>query len=243
MTPYISTTPQTSRVFDSTATSQTITGLNNGTSYRFKVAAINAIGTGAQSGYSNTIVPFGVPFTPSNVSATGGNGQATVNWSTPSSNGSSITGYVVTPYIGTTAQTERLFNSTSTSQTVTSLTNGTAYTFRVAATNAAGTGSQSAASNSVTPAGVPGAPTGVSGTSGDSQVSLTWSAPANNGGSPVTGYVVTPYIGEPLSRRGPSTRRSPARSSPGSRTARATRSAVAAKNAVGTGNQSSASSQ
>ena len=127
------------------ATNQTITGLNNGTSYRFKVAAFNTVGTGSQSGYSNTVVPFGVPFTPFNVSATGGNGQATVNWSAPSSNGWCITGYVVTPYIGTTAQSDRVLNSTSTDQTITSLTNGTAYTFPRRGENAAGTGSQSAA--------------------------------------------------------------------------------------------------
>jgi hypothetical protein len=53
---------------------------------------------------------------------------------------------VVTPYVGTTAQTATTFNSTATSQTVTGLTNGTTYTFKVAAKNANGTGPQSAPS-------------------------------------------------------------------------------------------------
>ncbi|MCB1039982.1 MAG: hypothetical protein KDA94_10720, partial [Acidimicrobiales bacterium] len=61
-------------------------------------------------------------------------------------------------------------------------TNGTAYTFKVKATNAAGSGTDSAASGSVTPRTVPGAPTGVSGTAGNGQVVLTWTAPASNGG-------------------------------------------------------------
>jgi hypothetical protein len=37
---------------------------------------------------------------------------------------------------------------------------------------------------------VPGAPTAVSGTAGDEQVSLTWSAPSSNGGASITDYTV-----------------------------------------------------
>jgi hypothetical protein len=81
---------------------------------------------------------------------------------------------------------------------VTGLTNGTAYRFQVAAVNSAGTGGYSSASNSVTPqattASVPGAPvigTPVQGASGGSLTATArWSAPASNGGSPITGYRV-----------------------------------------------------
>jgi microcystin-dependent protein len=42
---------------------------------------------------------------------------------------------------------------------------------------------------------VPGTPTGVIASASDGQVALSWSAPISNGGSPITGYVVTPYLG------------------------------------------------
>ncbi len=42
---------------------------------------------------------------------------------------------------------------------------------------------------------LPGAPTGVSATAGDASASVTFTAPGNDGGSAVTGYTITPYIG------------------------------------------------
>src|SRR6202040_1841380 len=117
----------------------------------------------------------------------------------PTSNGgSAITGYRVTPYIGTTAQTVSTFATTATSQPITGLTNGTTYTFTVAATNVVGTGPDSSASNAVTPVGaatVPGAPTGASATGGDASATVSWTAPGSNGGSAISGYRVTPYVG------------------------------------------------
>jgi hypothetical protein len=78
-----------------------------------------------------------------------------VKWTAPANNGSAITGYVVTPYIGATAQSPRPFGSTATTETVTGLTNATAYTFKIAATNGNGTGPQSVPTNAVTPSTIP----------------------------------------------------------------------------------------
>jgi Galactose oxidase-like, Early set domain/Fibronectin type III domain/Glyoxal oxidase N-terminus len=94
-----------------------------------------------------------VPAAPTAVNATAGNASATVAWTSPSSVGSPITSYTVTPYVGTVAQPAATVTGSppATSATVTGLTNGTAYTFAVTATNAVGTGPASAASSSVTP--------------------------------------------------------------------------------------------
>src|SRR5262245_37092165 len=85
-----------------------------------------------------------------------GDARAVVSWQSPLAAPAAITAYVVTPWIGNTAQTSTRFNSPATTQTVTGLTNGTTYTFTVAAINALGNESASSeASNPVTPAPPP----------------------------------------------------------------------------------------
>ncbi|MGO9180446.1 MAG: Ig-like domain repeat protein [Candidatus Limnocylindrales bacterium] len=99
-----------------------------------------------------TVPTVTVPGAPTGLAATAGNAQVSLSWTAPSSNGgAAITGFVVTPYVGTTVQTTQTFTSTATTEIATGLTNGTIYTFKVAAINAVGTGPNSAASNSVTP--------------------------------------------------------------------------------------------
>ena len=145
-------------------------------------------------GHSTTPV---VPSAPTGVTATAGNGQATVSWTAPSDGNSPITSYTVTPYVGSTAQTPTVINGNppATSTTVGGLTNGVTYTFTVTATNAVGTGPASAASNAVTPTAptAPAAPTGVTAAAGNTTATVAWTAPAD-GGSPITSYTVTPYL-------------------------------------------------
>ncbi|MEZ5294838.1 MAG: fibronectin type III domain-containing protein [Ilumatobacteraceae bacterium] len=75
-------------------------------------------------------------------------------------------------------------------------TNGTAYTFTVTATNIVGTGTASRPSAAVTPATVADAPMNVVAVAGDRQATISFDAPATNGGSPITGYVVTASCGD-----------------------------------------------
>ena len=103
--------------------------------------------------FSLVDVPATAPGAPTGVTATAGNSQATLTWTAPVSNGgSAITGYVITPYIGASAQTVVNTTGTGTSKVASGLANGTAYTFKVAAKNAVGTGAPSTASPAVTPA-------------------------------------------------------------------------------------------
>jgi hypothetical protein len=130
----------------STATSATVTGLTNGTAYVFRVAAINGVGTGAYTSASSSVTPTAgtPPNAPTSLTATAGNAQIALSWTAPSAPGTSaISGYTVeyTPS-GGSAQTVST-GSTTASYTLTGLTNGTAYTVRVAAVSAAGAGAYS----------------------------------------------------------------------------------------------------
>jgi Fibronectin type III domain len=176
----------------STATTHLITGLVNGTSYTFTVKATNSVGTGPPSSPSNVVTPATIPDPPVNVVAVGGNTSATVSFAAPASNGGSpIIGYTVisSPPGGLDAEAGTL----SMSRSITGLTNGIAYTFTVVATNAVGNSAASAASNPVVPAAaitVPGAPTAVVASAGAASATVTFAAPSNTGGSPITGYAV-----------------------------------------------------
>lgn len=131
------------------------------------------------------------PGPPGSVTATGGTGQATVTWTAPASNGgATITSYRVT--VGSVVVT---LPATSLSTVVTGVPAGT-YTPTVAATNSAGTGPATSGPSITVASGgggptVPGAPTNAVATLAGTGVQVTWTAPASNGGSPITSYSIT----------------------------------------------------
>ena len=111
-----------------------------------------------------------VPAAPTNVTASAGNAQATVSWTAPSGviSQAPVTDYVV-QYSSNSGSSWTTFSdgtATTTNATVTGLTNGTAYTFRVAAVNGVGQGAWSSASSAATPSSF--SPTAVILTSGTS---------------------------------------------------------------------------
>jgi plastocyanin len=179
----------TATVNGSTLTAN-VAGLTNGTQYTFTVTATNSVGTGPASAPSNPVTPsVTAPGAPQNVTAAPHDSSATVNWQAPASDGGSpITSYTVTSSPG--GITASVDGSTF-STTMIGLTNGTSYTFTVTATNAVGTGPASAPSNAVTPALLPGAPTGTAAIEGIDSAIVSWRAPASDGGSPITSYTVT----------------------------------------------------
>jgi uncharacterized repeat protein (TIGR02543 family) len=130
-----------------TAADGTGTSYSDGASYAFNASVTlyaqwtaNSGGSGGSSGSGPT-----APGTPTDLTVTAGNGQASFTWSAPSSNGgAAITAYTVT------CSPSGSVTVSGTSATITGLTNGTAYTCSVVATNSAGTGSSSS-SVTVTP--------------------------------------------------------------------------------------------
>lgn len=188
-----------------TARSTVITGLAVGTPVTVTVASVNPFGEGAQSAPSAPVTPTGVnvPAAPGIGNATAGNASATVRWTAPATGGAAIQGYdIEVTRAGVVQPALVRFNAALTTRVVTGLTNGQQYTFRVRAVNAAGAGPFSAPSNVVTPAvplTAPGAPTNVVGTQGAVGAPITavatWVAPANTGGTPITGYRVRVYRG------------------------------------------------
>lgn len=166
------------------ATSATVSGLVNGTTYTFTVAATNDVGASPASEPSEPVTASGAPDAPSSVKAVRGNRSATIAWAAPNNQGSEITGYTVT-YNGTT----KTLPATARSVVLTELVNGTAYKVSVAATNARGTGAASAAVT-VTPAGKAGQVAKPAVRVKGRTVTITWKPAAANG-APITSYTVT----------------------------------------------------
>nr|WP_324258970.1 DUF4347 domain-containing protein [Cellvibrio fontiphilus] len=112
----------------------------------------NAAPAAYTSGTTHTVAIPTAPDAPTIGAATAGDGQVSVAFTAPANNGgSAITGYTVTSNPGGFTGGGNGF--TTSPITVTGLTNGTAYTFTVTATNAIGTSTQSGSSGSATPKG------------------------------------------------------------------------------------------
>ena len=154
--------------------------------------------------------PLGAPGTPANASVEVANGSLNVSWTPPmtadtppevNDGGSAITGYKISwESPAETPIGDVTVSASSTSNTITGLTNGWLYTVKIQAVNARGASAATEAAVG-TPAAVPGAPSNVGVSQpaapapgaidyrGDRLV-VTWSAPGGNGTAAVTGYVV-----------------------------------------------------
>ena len=165
-----------------------VTGLTNGTVYSCSVKATNVAGDSTLSSTASS-TPRTTPGSPTIGAATPSSTQVSVAFTAPGSNGgSTVTGYTMSCLPGSGSA---ITNTGSVSPIiVTGLTNGTAYDCSVTATNVAGTSSASS-SVSVTPRTTPGAPTSVTTTAGNTQITVGFTAPVSTGGSSITGYTAT----------------------------------------------------
>ena len=180
-------------------TGHTVGALTDGTRHWVRVAARNAAGDGAWS-TTRSAVPSTRPDRPTIDSLTVGDRRLRVDWTQGHDGGSAVTGFEVryrTSDTGNGAGTWQMWphNSNATAATITTLVNGQPYDVEVAATNINGTGAWSATA-SATPATAPDAPTvtstaaGAANDLGSGEIRVRWTAPAFDGGSPITGYEV-----------------------------------------------------
>ncbi len=153
LTGYKITATGISTTASDTATTKSVEGLTDGTTYSFKIVAVNSNGESASSDFSD-VKTADVPDAPTGLTSTGNATTISNSWSAPTnSNGSAISEYKVylinSANADVTAQTK---TTTNTSVDMTSVAPGT-YTVKVTAKNAVGESARSAASASVTIAG------------------------------------------------------------------------------------------
>jgi hypothetical protein len=182
-----------------------ITGLPNGQTLQFKLRAVNAYGPSAESAIvSGTTLT--TPSAPTSLLATAGNGQVSVSFTAGSDGGSAITNY---KYSTNNGSTYTAFSPAVTASpvTITGLTNGTTYQIKLLAVNAVGDGAESSAVSG-TPSTVPTAPTSLSATAGNTQLSISFTA-GSNGGSVITNYKYSTDNGSTYTAFSPVTTSSP----------------------------------
>jgi hypothetical protein len=147
--------------FPATGATGVYIATDSGRQYRFDSSGVY-VEIGPDSG--STLWSLWLPPAPTGLTATAGSASASLSWTAPSvSPQTPVSDYRV-QYSSDNGSTWTTFSdgtSTATSATVTGLNNGTAYVFRVAASNAIGVGAYTAASSSVTPGFVPSAVAGL----------------------------------------------------------------------------------
>ncbi len=167
----------------------TVSPVTNGKAYTCAVTATNGNGPGAASPASNSVTPGTVPSAPAQPTATAGNAQITVGFTSAANGGLPVTGYTAT-CSGAGATTGTSTGSTP-SIVVGGLDYGKSYTCTVFASNDNGDGSPSVPSAAVTvPSRAPDAPNAPTVTPGGGEATVAFT-PRFNGGSPITGYTAT----------------------------------------------------
>ena len=178
----------------STSTSVTVTGAVAGRTYLVRVAAINVVGL---SSYltGSVVTTISAPSVPLNLRTAGPSGTGlTLEWDTPEGNGgAAISDYKVEFSSNGGAKWTAITHAASNSRTfsVSALTRGLTYQFRVSAVNSKGVGPASSTVSVLIPAAAPDAPTTLAITTiTKSGAALSWKAPVSNGGSAITNYAV-----------------------------------------------------
>jgi len=162
-------------------------GLVNGITYCYEIKAVNSAGEGDGSEIVNA-TPFSTPNRPYALTVIPGNLFLKLEWSEPDfDGGSEILGYNVYREISGVWTLIATVNQTSYIDP--NLDIGVTYTYRVSALNIAGEGTFSDVAEGV-PDMAPGVVTDLQAFSGVRNITLTWNAPEDNGGSSILGYKI-----------------------------------------------------
>lgn len=171
--------PYTTIATNVTTNSYTDTNVANNTTYYYVVSSIVSGAESINSFEASVVLP---PSAPANLTATSGNSQASLTWG-------SVTGatYYVLERSTTSGGPYTIISSSVTSNTYvdTGLTNGTTYYYVIQAKNAGGTSGNSNEASATPQVAAPTAPTNLTATAGNAQVSLNWSAASGS-----TSYVL-----------------------------------------------------
>ena len=132
------------------------------------------------------------PSAPTGLTTSVGATAVTLSWATPSSTGGvPVNYYVATSSPATTECYVVVSLSEPTTCTFSNLTQGTPYSFSVAATNTHGLTGPAASVGPVTPETAPDAPTSVSAAPSGTTLDVSWAAPLTTGGSPLASSVAS----------------------------------------------------
>ena len=154
-------------------------GLTNGTTYYYVVTAVDSGGESPASNQASAtpVAPVVAPSAPTSLAATAGNAQVSLTWAA-SAGATSYNLYWSTTTGVTPANGTKIAGITNPAYVQTGLANGTTYFYVVTAVDSAGESGPSNQASATPAAPIASAPTNLTATAGNTQVSLTWTASA-----------------------------------------------------------------
>jgi fibronectin type 3 domain-containing protein len=172
------------------------TGLTNGKPIYYAVTARNSAGESDLSSVvgATPVPPVPIPAAPQAVKVTPGDQANTLSWEPVDKAYYNVYASTTTGFVPSAATKLNAAVLASTSYTHSGLTNGTAYYYVVTAVNSVG--DEGVASTEVSATPMPatfGAPTNLAATSGDKQITLSWS-PVSNATYNVYGSNTSPVV-------------------------------------------------
>ena len=163
----------------------THSSLDNGTTYYYKVAAVDSAGTGTLSSEVNASTPLPAP---DNFSASGANNTVTLDWNAVS--GATIYTLYWDNVSGIDSSDTAITSTTNDNYTHSNMDNGSTYYYKVAAVNSSGTGTLSSVASALLSADIQGSQTNEGHTYALTSSTMSWDSAATAAAA-VGGHLAT----------------------------------------------------